>query len=32
MVGEELCGTIEDAPGGAWIDVNCKAKGEFLKI
>jgi len=32
FVGSELCGTINDAPGGTWIDVNCKAKGEFLKI
>ena len=31
-VGEELCGTITDAPGGTWIDVNCKLKGPFLKI
>jgi len=25
FVGGTLCGKIEDAPGGAWIDVNCKA-------
>ena len=31
-VGEELCGTIDDAPAGTWLDVNCKATGEFLKI
>jgi len=32
FVGSELCGKIEDAPGGQWISVNCKSKGTFLKI
>ena len=32
FVGDQLCGTIEDAPSGAWISVNCKAQGEFLKV
>jgi hypothetical protein len=32
FVGDELCGAIEDAPSGAWISVNCKAKGSYLKI
>jgi hypothetical protein len=32
FVGETLCGTISNPPSGAWVDVNCKASGEFLKI
>ena len=32
FIGTELCGTIADAPAGQWIDVNCKASGDKLKI
>jgi len=31
-VGDEHCGTINDAPGGAWYTLNCHAKGNFIKI
>ena len=32
FVGQELCGTIENPPQGGWVDVSCKASGDFLKI
>ena len=32
FIGSTLCGTISGAPAGKWVDVDCKASGEFLKI
>jgi hypothetical protein len=32
FIGKELCGKIENPPQGGWVDVSCKASGEFVKI
>lgn len=32
LVGEHLCGIINDPKSGEWITLTCKAKGKFVKI
>jgi hypothetical protein len=30
FVGDHVCGTVDKAPAGKWININCKASGNFL--
>ena len=32
FVGSKLCGTIKNARQGAWLTLNCRARGNFIKI
>ena len=32
FVGHKLCGVIRNPRQGAWINVNCRARGNFVKI
>jgi len=31
-VGDELCGQVNDPPQGSWYTINCKARGDHIKI
>ena len=31
-IGDEHCGTVNEPPQGGWYTLNCKAKGNFIKI